>query len=218
MDKTPLPVSLAAALSLPLPEGRRSAEIFVDGALEIRLYAPRGRDLQTPHDRDELYIVASGSGQFRVGGHVEPFAPGALLYVAAGETHRFEDCSDDFAVWVAFYGPVKSGPATGRTGFQVSLAAARALPTPSGRASAEVFVAGDIEVRFAAPPTHGMQVPHERDEFYVVATGTGRYRIDDTEVSIGPGDLLYAAAHAPHGFVERSADFSEWIVFYGPQK
>jgi mannose-6-phosphate isomerase-like protein (cupin superfamily) len=218
MDKTPPPLSLAAALARPLPEGRRSAEIFVDGALEIRLYAPRGPDLQTPHDRDELYIVASGSGRFRVGERVEPFAPGALLYVAAPENHRFEDCSDDFAVWVVFYGPVKRGPATGRTGFQVSLAAARALQTPSDRASAEVFVAGDIEVRFAAPATSGMQAPHERDEFYVVATGTGRYRIDDSEASVGPGDLLYAAAHAPHGFVERSADFSEWIVFYGPQK
>jgi hypothetical protein len=27
------------------------------------------------------------------------------LFVAAGQTHRFEDFSDDFAVWVFFYGP-----------------------------------------------------------------------------------------------------------------
>ena len=36
--------------------------------------------------------------------------------------------------------------------------------------------------------------------------------------AIKPGDLLLAAAHAEHGFVERSEDFSEWIVFYGPPK
>ena len=53
------------------------------------------------------------------------------------------------------------------------------------------------------------------DGLYVVASGTGRYRIDDTEVAIGPGDLLFAAAHAPHGFIERSDDYAEWIVLYG---
>ena len=107
MDKSPPPLSLAAALALPLPEGRRSAEVFVDGDLEIRLYAPRNDDPQTPHDRDELYVVASGHGKFRVGERVHAFAPGALLYVAAHEVHRFEDFSDDFAAWVVFYGPVK---------------------------------------------------------------------------------------------------------------
>jgi mannose-6-phosphate isomerase-like protein (cupin superfamily) len=107
MDKSPPPLSLAAALALPLPEGRRSAEVFVDGDLEIRLYAPKGHDPQTPHDRDELYIVAAGHGKFRVGDRVDSIRPGALLYVAAHEVHRFEDFSDDFAVWVVFYGPVK---------------------------------------------------------------------------------------------------------------
>ena len=110
MDKTPLPLSVAAALALPLPEGRGSSEILVDGDLELRLYAPKGHDPQTPHDRDELYVVAAGHGKFRVGDQVLSFTPGALLYVAAHETHRFEDFSDDFAVWVVFYGPVKAAP------------------------------------------------------------------------------------------------------------
>jgi mannose-6-phosphate isomerase-like protein (cupin superfamily) len=107
MEKSPPPLSLAAALALPLSKGRASAEVFVDGDLEIRLYAPKGQDPQTPHGRDELYIVAAGHGNFRVGDRVDAFVPGALLYVAAHETHRFEDFSDDFAVWVVFYGPVK---------------------------------------------------------------------------------------------------------------
>lgn len=36
------------------------------------------------------------------------FAHGSLeveLYTPAGQVHRFEQFSDDFAVWVAFYGP-----------------------------------------------------------------------------------------------------------------
>jgi mannose-6-phosphate isomerase-like protein (cupin superfamily) len=101
------PLSLAAALAVPLPEGRRSSEVFVDGDLEIRLYAPKGHDPQTPHDRDELYIVAAGHGNFRLGERVSKLAPGTLVYAAAHETHRFEDFSDNFAVWVVFYGPQK---------------------------------------------------------------------------------------------------------------
>jgi hypothetical protein len=30
---------------------------------------------------------------------------GSFLFVAAGQPHRFEDFSTDFAVWVFFYGP-----------------------------------------------------------------------------------------------------------------
>jgi len=218
MDNTPPPLSLAAALAVPLPEGRLSTRAFTDGDIEIRLYAPKGHDPQVPHDRDELYIVARGSGMFRVHDRVEPFGPGALLYVAAREVHRFEEFSPDFAAWVVFYGPVKTAPPTGRTGWQMTLAAARELPYPEGRLSGEAFVDGDLEVRFSANSTRGMQVPHDRDEFYIVTTGSGRYRIDGKDFAIGPGDLLFAAAHAQHGFVERTGDFSEWIVFYGPKK
>ena len=42
MDRTPPPVSLAAALALPRTPGR-SAEVFVDGDLEVRL--PPGRPM-----------------------------------------------------------------------------------------------------------------------------------------------------------------------------
>jgi mannose-6-phosphate isomerase-like protein (cupin superfamily) len=107
MDRTPPPLSIAAARALKLPADRRSAEVFTDGDLEIRFYAPPGHDPQTPHDRDELYIVAAGRGMFRVGEQVHAVAPGDLLYAAAHELHRFEDFSPDFAVWVVFYGPVK---------------------------------------------------------------------------------------------------------------
>jgi mannose-6-phosphate isomerase-like protein (cupin superfamily) len=104
-----------------------------------------------------------------------------------------------------------------RTPPPVSLAAALALPRTPGR-SAEVFVDGDLEVRFAAHPTNGPQVPHQRDELYFVACGTGRYRVEDTVTAVGPGDVLFCAAHVPHGFEDISEDFSVWVLFYGRQK
>jgi len=104
-----------------------------------------------------------------------------------------------------------------RTPPPTSLAAALALPRTPGR-SAEVFVDGDLEFRFSARPTNGPQVPHLKDEAYVVARGTARYRVDGSVSDVGPGDLLFAAAHTPHEFEDTSDDFCVWVIFYGPQK
>jgi mannose-6-phosphate isomerase-like protein (cupin superfamily) len=88
---------------LPGPRGERFVAAFQRGTLEVELYAPRGRDPQTPHTRDELYIVVSGSGEFYREGKRERFAPGDLLFVAAGVEHRFEQFSEDLVVWVVFF-------------------------------------------------------------------------------------------------------------------
>jgi len=104
-----------------------------------------------------------------------------------------------------------------RTPLPVSLAAALALPRTPGR-STEVFVDGDLELRFAAPPTRGPQVPHQRDELYFVASGSGHYRVEDTLTAVGPGEVLFCAAHVAHGFEQISDDFSVWVLFYGPEK
>lgn len=99
-------ITLQEALSqLPGPGGARFAEVFGHGTLAVELYAPRGTDPQTPHSRDEVYVVVAGSGWFVDGPERYRFGPGDFLFVPAGVPHRFEEFSDDFAVWVLFYGP-----------------------------------------------------------------------------------------------------------------
>jgi mannose-6-phosphate isomerase-like protein (cupin superfamily) len=106
-----------------------------------------------------------------------------------------------------------------RTPPPISLAAALALlPKTTGRRATDIFEDGELQIRFSAPPTNGPQVPHERDEFYIVTSGTGRYRVEDRVTDVAAGDLLFAAAHAPHGFEDFSADFAIWVGFYGPKK
>lgn len=83
----------------------RSAAVFERGTILVKLYAPRGADPQSPHTRDELYFVASGRGKFLCDGKTTDFAPGDMLFVAAGLDHRFLDFTDDLSVWVVFYGP-----------------------------------------------------------------------------------------------------------------
>lgn len=90
---------------LPGPQGEHSVLLFEHGSLVVKLSQPRGPDLQTPHSRDELYVVAQGSGQFVCGGSRQSVSPHDVVFAAAGIEHRFENVSDDFAVWVLFYGP-----------------------------------------------------------------------------------------------------------------
>ena len=94
-----------AVKQLPSPEGKRFATIFEHGTLAVEIYAPRGNDPQQPHSRDEVYFVASGSGDYVCGESRQTFGPTDLLFAAAGVTHRFENFTDDLAVWVLFYGP-----------------------------------------------------------------------------------------------------------------
>ncbi len=75
------------------------------GELEVELYQPRGEDHQTPHTRDEVYMVVKGSGDFMCSGETRPFVEGDLLFAPAGAEHRFLDFTDDLSVWVIFYGP-----------------------------------------------------------------------------------------------------------------
>jgi mannose-6-phosphate isomerase-like protein (cupin superfamily) len=75
------------------------------GTLELGFYKPQGSDPQQAHDQDEVYIVLSGDGYFVHGDDRQPFETGEALFVPAGDAHRFEDFSDDFAAWVVFYGP-----------------------------------------------------------------------------------------------------------------
>lgn len=102
-----------AAARLPGPgDPLRFATSLKRGSLLLELYAPRGKDLQTPHEQDELYIVFSGSGEFVNGEVRHPFGPGDALFVPAGVEHRFENFTDDFQTWVIFYGP-KGGEQAG---------------------------------------------------------------------------------------------------------
>jgi mannose-6-phosphate isomerase-like protein (cupin superfamily) len=90
---------------IPAKSGERFTLVFEHGSLAVELYAPRGVDSQTPHTRDEVYVVIGGRGTFVCGDVRELFEPIDLLFAPAGAAHRFEDFTDDLLVWVLFYGP-----------------------------------------------------------------------------------------------------------------
>jgi mannose-6-phosphate isomerase-like protein (cupin superfamily) len=84
----------------------RFTEVFKHGTLSVEFYKPDKADHQKPHERDEVYVVATGTGIFNNGGKRWNFRPGDFLFVPAGVKHRFEEFTEDFSTWVFFYGPI----------------------------------------------------------------------------------------------------------------
>lgn len=79
--------------------------LFERHDISVELFRPDKVDRQTPHDRDEIYIISSGSGIFRREIEYINFTTGDFIFVAAGEDHRFESFTHDFRTWVIFFGP-----------------------------------------------------------------------------------------------------------------
>ncbi|MEV0285619.1 MULTISPECIES: cupin domain-containing protein [unclassified Kribbella] len=68
-----------------------------------------GVDDQLPHREDEIYVVTTGRATLVTPGKNTPVEPGDVLFVPAGEEHRFTDITEDLALLV-FFAP----PYTGR--------------------------------------------------------------------------------------------------------
>ena len=84
------------SLSALTKSGNLFAELFNDKNITVEIYKPNQEDLQAPHDRDELYMIISGSGNFRMNDEIVQFRTGDLLLVPKGVVHRFENFTKDF--------------------------------------------------------------------------------------------------------------------------
>ena len=65
-----------------------------------------GKDGQQPHTEDEIYVVVSGRGRLEAESSSTDVGPGSVVFVPAGEPHRFTDVTEDLAVLVVF-GPAE---------------------------------------------------------------------------------------------------------------
>ncbi|GGH04327.1 cupin domain-containing protein [Silvibacterium dinghuense] len=105
MPEAPLKIGLQAAAQRLEEIDSAFVILFQRGDFSAELYAPKEVDLQQPHEQDEVYIVASGSGIFLRGEERVSFERGDFLFVPAGVVHRFEQFTNDFSTWVLFFGP-----------------------------------------------------------------------------------------------------------------
>jgi mannose-6-phosphate isomerase-like protein (cupin superfamily) len=94
-----------ARKSIPGPAGEHSASLLQRGTLNLKLSLPVPPNQQSPHTQDELYVIIRGRGVLFHDGKRDAFEAGDVMFVAAGTEHRFEEFTEDLAVWVVFYGP-----------------------------------------------------------------------------------------------------------------
>ncbi len=91
--------------------GDTYVKLLTRPALDVALYKPDRIDPQTPHQRDEIYVIATGTGRFVEAGESRPFAPGDVFFVPKGVQHCFVDFTADFSTWVIFFGELPAKPA-----------------------------------------------------------------------------------------------------------
>lgn len=88
---------------------------------------------------------------------------------------------------------------------------------PDGERFVQAMAHGSMSVELYAPRGHDPQAPHEQDELYFILSGTGELLIGDKRHRVEPGAAFFVPAGADHRFENFSADFSTWVVFWGPQ-
>jgi mannose-6-phosphate isomerase-like protein (cupin superfamily) len=67
-----------------------------------------GQDDQTPHTEDEIYVVRSGRATLVSTSGIVDVRPGSVVFVPAGEAHKFTEISEDLALLVVFAPPYGS--------------------------------------------------------------------------------------------------------------
>jgi mannose-6-phosphate isomerase-like protein (cupin superfamily) len=59
------------------------------------------------------------------------------------------------------------------------------------------------------------QSPHTEDEVYYVVNGNAQIRVGDEDRSVGPGSIVFVAAHVEHRFHSIEEDLTI-LVFFAP--
>jgi mannose-6-phosphate isomerase-like protein (cupin superfamily) len=67
-----------------------------------------GLDDQTPHTEDEIYVVRSGRATLVTTTGIVDVGPGSVVFVPAGEPHKFTEISEDLALVVIYAPPYES--------------------------------------------------------------------------------------------------------------
>ncbi len=106
---------------------------------------------------------------------------------------------------------------TRRDSITYTIAEAGAALMKSGGEFTTLFRQGTLEIEIYRPVGVDRQMPHKKDELYVVINGSGAFVHGAERTLFHEGDVLFVRAGVEHRFVEFSADFATWVFFYGPE-
>ncbi len=75
---------------------------------------------------------------------------------------------------------------------------------------------GTMSVELYAPIHQDLQQPHLQDELYFIHTGQGEFVMMGERYPCEAGSVFFVPAGVEHRFENFTADFSTWVVFWGP--
>ena len=64
--------------------------------------AAGSKDMQSPHDEDEVYYVVEGRARVKIGTELKAVSAGSVLFIPATETHSFFEIEQDMTLLVFF--------------------------------------------------------------------------------------------------------------------
>jgi len=100
--------TLGEVIGALIAEGRSYQEFLRVPAMSCGIYmlSVGAVDLQKPHAEDEMYYVISGAAYMKLRGDEgeedREVGPGDMIFVKAGQEHRFHDITQELVVLVTF--------------------------------------------------------------------------------------------------------------------
>jgi mannose-6-phosphate isomerase-like protein (cupin superfamily) len=93
--------------SRPADDSRPYSEFLRRPNVSMGLYtlSAGGKDLQHPHDSDEVYVVLRGAATLRVESDEYDVRTGSVVSVDRGVDHNFTNITEDLQVLVVFAPP-----------------------------------------------------------------------------------------------------------------
>ena len=97
-------IEIAEIVSAHADSGRPYLEFLREPSMSLGLYVlpAGGIDNQQPHTEDEVYYVLSGRAAIQVNEESRPVQPGSVIFVKAGEVHRFHSITEELSLLVFF--------------------------------------------------------------------------------------------------------------------
>jgi mannose-6-phosphate isomerase-like protein (cupin superfamily) len=171
-------------------------------------------DGQNPHARDEVYIVMEGRANFVAEDEILAVEAGSIIYVRAKVEHKFEVIEEPLNILVLFS---KNSSSEANPSHQHNLFNDLIQNEELNRNIWNEFLSvSSLRLGlYSLPSTVGGDSPlvHSFDELNLVINGSGSFTVNDEEIQIEEGDLIFVRAGNSHSFDTQGQDLEVLILF-----
>ena len=174
------------------------------------------KDPQSPHDLDEIYHITRGKAEIQIGAKSYQLGPGSIVFVRAEVNHKFHNISEDLQTLVVFskstYRPEDP------EGMVFNMPELRSDAKPDENVWNQFMDVATMRFGlYLLPQKLGGDEPlvHEVDEINLVIRGSSQFSIDDKQIEVHPGSIVWVKSGAKHNFhTIQDKDLEVLILFH----